>query len=90
LLTLLTLIFLAKLCGKDNPVEIADWAKNEAEELALMLGLKHTRMPHHNTYRRVFQNSSLDKKLGGSALEQNHHLVEAWIYEKSRNYQSER
>ena len=53
--TLLILIFLAKLCGKDNPVEIADWAKNEAEELVLLLGLKHTRMPHHNTYRRVFQ-----------------------------------
>ena len=53
--TLLILIFLAKLCGKDNPVEIADWAKNEAEELVPLLGLKHTRMPHHNTYRRVFQ-----------------------------------
>ena len=55
LLTLLTLIFLAKLCGKDNPVEIADWAKNEAGELAQLLGLKSSRMPHHNTYRRVFQ-----------------------------------
>jgi len=60
LLTLLTLILLAKLCGKDNPVEIADWAKNEAEELALLLGLKNNRMPHHNTYRRVFQ-SIIDK-----------------------------
>ncbi len=55
LLTLLILIFLAKLCGKDNPVEIADWAKNKSAELAQLLGLKNTRMPHHNTYRRVFQ-----------------------------------
>jgi predicted transposase YbfD/YdcC len=55
LLTLLTLIFLAKLCGKDNPVEIADWAKNKAEELSTLLGLASARMPHHNTYRRVFQ-----------------------------------
>jgi predicted transposase YbfD/YdcC len=55
LLTLLVVIFLAKLCGKDNPVEIADWAKNEAEELAELLGLDRTWMPHHNTYRRVFQ-----------------------------------
>jgi hypothetical protein len=31
LLTLLTLIFLGKLSGKDNPVEIADWGKNRAE-----------------------------------------------------------
>jgi predicted transposase YbfD/YdcC len=56
LLTLLTLIFLAKLSGKDNAVEIADWAKNEADELSSLLGLKSARMPHHNTYRRVFQN----------------------------------
>jgi predicted transposase YbfD/YdcC len=60
LLTLLTIIFLAKLSGKDNPVEIADWAKNKAEELSSLLGLKSARMPHHNTYRRVFQNI-LDK-----------------------------
>ncbi len=56
LTTLLVLIFLAKLCGKDKPVEIADWAKNEAEELTQLLGLKRNWMPHHNTYRRVFQN----------------------------------
>ena len=56
LLTLLVLIFLAKLSGKDTPVEIADWAKNEGEELARLMGLKRAWMPHHNTYRRVFQN----------------------------------
>jgi predicted transposase YbfD/YdcC len=55
LVTLLVLIFLAKLCGKDKPVEIADWAKNSAEELTQLLGLKRSWMPHHNTYRRVFQ-----------------------------------
>ncbi len=49
LLTLLVLIFLAKLSGKDKPVEIADWAKNHAEELAQLLGLNeagcHTTTP---------------------------------------------
>lgn len=55
LLTLMVLIFLAKLGGKDTPVEIADWAKNHAEELRQLLGLKRNQMPHHNTYRRVFQ-----------------------------------
>ena len=55
LLTLLVLIFLAKLAGKDKPMEIADWAKNHSEELATLLGLQRKRMPHHNTYRRVFQ-----------------------------------
>jgi len=55
LTTLLVIIFLAKLSGKDNPVEIADWAHNHAEEMAQMLGLERQWMPHHNTIRRVFQ-----------------------------------
>jgi len=60
LVTLLVVIFLAKLCGKDKPLEIADWAKNHAEELAKLLQLSRTWMPHHNTIRRVFQ-STLDE-----------------------------
>ncbi len=56
LTTLLALIFLGKLSGQDTPVEIADWASNHAEALARHLKLKRTRMPHHNTIRRVFQN----------------------------------
>ena len=38
LVTLLTVIFLAKLVGKDKPDEIADWAKNHARELAELWG----------------------------------------------------
>ena len=56
LTTLLAIILLAKLCGKDRPVEIADWAKNHAEEWVKLLKLRRTWMPHHNTIRRVFQN----------------------------------
>lgn len=63
LLTLLVLILLAKLCGKDTPVQIADWAKNEAQELARILGLEREWMPHHNTYRRVFQNIVSEEEL---------------------------
>lgn len=55
LVTLMVIIFLAKLVGKDSPLEIADWAKNHAEELAQLLRLKRSWMPHHNTIRRVFQ-----------------------------------
>jgi predicted transposase YbfD/YdcC len=55
LTTLLMIIFLAKLCGKDRPGEVADWAKNHAEELSQLLKLKRSWMPHHNTIRRVFQ-----------------------------------
>jgi predicted transposase YbfD/YdcC len=51
----MVLIFLAKLCNQDTPVAIADWAKNHAEELAKLLKLRRSWMPHHNTYRRMFQ-----------------------------------
>jgi predicted transposase YbfD/YdcC len=54
LVTLLVVIFLAKLVGKDKPDEIADWARNHADELAELLELKHNRMPSHSTIRRVF------------------------------------
>jgi len=57
---LLAIIFLAKLVGKDKPDEIADWAKNHAEELAKLLGLKRVWMPSHSTIRRVFH-SMLDE-----------------------------
>ena len=56
LTTLLVIIFLAKLCGKDRPDEIADWAKNHADELTELMKLRRRWMPHHNTIRRVFQN----------------------------------
>jgi predicted transposase YbfD/YdcC len=57
---LLAVIFLAKLAGKDKPDEIADWAKNHAEELAELLKLKRSWMPSHSTIRRVFH-STLDE-----------------------------
>src|SRR2546425_371252 len=55
LLTLVVLIFLAKLSGRDKPGEIADWARNHADSLVRLLQLRQTWMPHHNTIRRVFQ-----------------------------------
>lgn len=77
LLTLLVLIFLAKLSGKDTPVEIADWAKNHAEELAQLLGLKRNWMPHHNTYRRVFQNILSQVEFEGLMEEYHQQVTEA-------------
>jgi predicted transposase YbfD/YdcC len=51
---LLSIIILAKLAGMDKADEIADWAKNHAQDLAELLKLKHTWMPSHSTIRRVF------------------------------------
>lgn len=60
LVTLLSVIFVAKLVGKDKPDEIADWARHHAGELAELMGLEHKRMPSHSTIRRVFH-SILDE-----------------------------
>ena len=54
LVTLLVLIFIAKMSGADNPSAIAEWNKERQEKLIEWLHLSYARMPHHNTYRRVF------------------------------------
>jgi len=51
--TVLMIIVMAKLCGNDKPVEIADWGKHHREELVKLLQLERSKMPHHNTYRRI-------------------------------------
>ncbi len=56
---LLVLVVLAKVCGANNPQEIAQWIEYRATWLTEALGLEWKRMPHHSTYRRVLQ-SALD------------------------------
>lgn len=51
--TIMTIVILAKICGQNSIVEIADWAKNNLDELVELLGLSRRTMPHHNTYRRI-------------------------------------
>ncbi|HVN55716.1 MAG TPA: ISAs1 family transposase [Anaerolineaceae bacterium] len=53
--TLLVLIFLAKMGTADTPFAIADWAKARQEELVSLLQLSYPKLPHHSTYRRVFE-----------------------------------
>lgn len=54
LITLLTLIFLAKLSGADTPSAIADWCQGHRAELVALLHLHYGKMPSHHTIRRVF------------------------------------
>lgn len=51
--TLLMIVLMAKLCGENTPMEIADWAKHRQNELVEILHLSKPKMPHHNTYRRI-------------------------------------
>jgi predicted transposase YbfD/YdcC len=53
LAAVLTIIVLAKLCGEDKPMGIAEWANHRKEELVKLFCLNWRRMPHHNTYRRI-------------------------------------
>ncbi|HND48959.1 MAG TPA: ISAs1 family transposase [Anaerolineales bacterium] len=53
LTTILMIILMAKLCGENTPLGIADWAKNRQAELVKILGLDRPSMPNHNTYRRI-------------------------------------
>lgn len=50
---LLLLMVLAKLAGEDTPSGIADWVALRASVLSAALRLTWSRMPHHNTFRRV-------------------------------------
>jgi predicted transposase YbfD/YdcC len=50
---ILTIVVLAKLCAEDKPMGIAEWAKHRQEELVKLFSLHWSRMPHHNTYRRI-------------------------------------
>jgi len=53
LTTILMIMLMAKLCGENTPIEIADWAKNRQAELVTILCLNRSTMPNHNTYRRI-------------------------------------
>jgi predicted transposase YbfD/YdcC len=49
----LLIVIMAKLCGEDKPLGMAEWAQNRQEELVQLLKLSWARMPSHHTYRRI-------------------------------------
>lgn len=55
LVVLLVFIFLSKMGLADTPSAIADWVKARGEQMQALLGLTYPKMPHHSTYRRVFE-----------------------------------
>lgn len=55
LVVLLIFMFLAKMGLADTPSAIADWVKARREQMIELLGLSYPKMPHHSTYRRVFE-----------------------------------
>lgn len=53
LVSLLMVILMAKLCGSNTAMDIAEWGENHKEELLRLLKLKRPEMPEQSTYRRV-------------------------------------
>jgi hypothetical protein len=64
----LLLVVLAKLSGEDRLSEIADWIESRGRLLGEALFLSWSRMPNHNTYRRIFADvvspEELDRLVG--------------------------
>jgi predicted transposase YbfD/YdcC len=63
LITILMIILMAKLCGEDKAMGIADWAKNRQAEMIKLLGLERPSLPNHNTYRRILANAMYEDEI---------------------------
>jgi len=50
---ILVLVILAKICGENHIMGIAEWVKHRAEMIVELLQLKRETMPHHSSYRRI-------------------------------------
>ena len=59
----LLLIVLAKLSGEDQPCSIADWIENRGNLLGEAFHLSWSRMPHHNTVRRIVEDVVMPEEL---------------------------
>lgn len=76
----LTIVVLAKLCGEDKPMGIAEWAKHRKEELVKLLCLNWSRMPHHNTYRRILAHKVYVEEVERLVGEYNQHGKHGQVY----------
>jgi hypothetical protein len=82
LTTILMIILMAKLCGDDKPLGIADWAKNRQAELIKVLGLERQSLPNHNTYRRILAyamyEDEIERLVGEYNQEGEHGMSTPW------------
>jgi hypothetical protein len=51
--TVLMIVIMAKLCGEDTPLAIAEWAKHRQEELIKLMCLSRPSLPSHHTIHRI-------------------------------------
>ena len=79
--TVLLIILLAKLAGEDTPYAIADWAKNNREQLIALMQLPRPNTPSHYTIRRLMSRvvyaEEIERLVGGYNAEEEHGEVYA-------------
>ncbi len=76
----LLIVVMAKLCGEDKPLGIAEWAHNRQEELAQLLKLNWARMPSHHTYRRILAHKVYVEEVERLVGEYNQHGEHGEVY----------
>ena len=78
--TVLMIVVLAKLCGSDRPIEIAEWANNHREYLVKLMCLEREALPHYNTYRRILAYGVYQEEIDGLVGEYNQGGLHGKVY----------
>lgn len=78
--TVLMIVVLAKLCGCDRPIEIAEWANNHREYLVKLMCLEREALPHYNTYRRILAYGVYQEEIAGLVGEYNQGGLHGKVY----------
>jgi predicted transposase YbfD/YdcC len=78
--TVLMIVVLAKLCGCDRPIEIAEWANNHREYLVKLMCLEREALPHYNTYRRILAYVVYQEEIDGLVGEYNQGGLHGNVY----------
>jgi predicted transposase YbfD/YdcC len=76
----LLIVVMAKLCGEDKPLGIAEWAQNRQEELVQLFKLSWARMPSHHTYRRILAHKVYVEEVERLVGEYNQHSEHGEVY----------
>jgi predicted transposase YbfD/YdcC len=77
---ILLIVVMAKLCGEDKPLGIAEWAQHRQGELVQLLGLNWRRMPSHHTYRRILAYKVYAEEVERLVGEYNQHGEHGEVY----------
>jgi predicted transposase YbfD/YdcC len=76
----LLIVVMAKMCGEDKPLGMAEWAQHRQAELVSLLCLDWVRMPSHHTYRRILAHKVYAEEVERLVREYNQHGKHGKVY----------